>query len=49
MSTREIWHAVVINASPSDLYMVWAIYLLSLKEFVEKGKGRLYPYDMPVR
>ena len=27
----------------------WAIYLLSLKEFVETGKGRPYPYDMPVR
>jgi uncharacterized protein YndB with AHSA1/START domain len=24
----------------------WAVYLLSLKEFVEKGKGRPYPYDM---
>lgn len=26
----------------------WAIYLVSLKEFVETGKGRPYPYDMPV-
>lgn len=26
----------------------WAIFLLSLKEFVETGKGRLYPYDMLV-
>ena len=26
----------------------WAIFLLSLKEFVETGKGRLHPYDMPV-
>lgn len=26
----------------------WAIYLLSLKEFVETGKGRPHPYDMPV-
>jgi hypothetical protein len=26
----------------------WAIFLLSLKEFVETGKGRPYPYDMPV-
>jgi uncharacterized protein YndB with AHSA1/START domain len=28
--------------------MHWAIFLLSLKEFVETGKGRPYPYDMPV-
>ena len=28
--------------------MGWAIFLLSLKEFVETGKGRPYPYDMPV-
>jgi uncharacterized protein YndB with AHSA1/START domain len=28
--------------------MHWAIYLLSLKEFVEMGKGRPHPYDMPV-
>jgi hypothetical protein len=28
--------------------MHWAIYLLSLKEFVETGKGRPYPYDLPV-
>jgi uncharacterized protein YndB with AHSA1/START domain len=28
--------------------MHWAIYLLSLKEFVETGKGRPHPYDMPV-
>ena len=26
-----------------------AIYLLSPKEFVETGKGRPHPYDMPVR
>jgi uncharacterized protein YndB with AHSA1/START domain len=26
----------------------WAIFLLSLKEFVETGKGRPHPYDMPV-
>jgi uncharacterized protein YndB with AHSA1/START domain len=26
----------------------WAIFLLSLKEFVETGKGRPYPYDIPV-
>ncbi|HLK03468.1 MAG TPA: SRPBCC domain-containing protein [Candidatus Acidoferrum sp.] len=26
----------------------WAIYLLSLKEFVETGKGRPYPYDLPI-
>lgn len=26
----------------------WAIFLLSLKEFVETGKGRPYPYDMPI-
>lgn len=26
----------------------WAIFLLSFKEFVETGKGRPYPYDMPV-
>ncbi len=26
----------------------WAVFLLSLKEFVETGKGRPYPYDMPV-
>jgi hypothetical protein len=26
----------------------WAIFLLSLKEFVEMGKGRPYPCDMPV-
>ena len=25
--------------------MGWAIFLLSLKEFVETGKGRPYPYD----
>jgi hypothetical protein len=28
--------------------MHWAIYLLSLKEFVEMGTGRPHPYDMPV-
>jgi len=28
--------------------MHWAIYLLSLKEFVETGRGRPHPYDMPV-
>lgn len=28
--------------------MHWAIYLLSLKEFVETGNGRPHPYDMPV-
>jgi uncharacterized protein YndB with AHSA1/START domain len=28
--------------------MGWAVFLLSLKEFVETGKGRPYPYDMPV-
>lgn len=28
--------------------MHWAIYLLSIKEFVETGKGRPHPYDMPV-
>ncbi len=28
--------------------MGWAIFLLSLKEFVETGKGRPFPYDMPV-
>ena len=26
----------------------WAIFLLSLKEFVETGKGRPHPYDMPI-
>lgn len=26
----------------------WAVFLLSLKEFAETGKGRPYPYDMPV-
>jgi uncharacterized protein YndB with AHSA1/START domain len=28
--------------------MHWAIFLLSLKEFVETGKGRPHPHDMPV-
>lgn len=28
--------------------MHWAIFLLSLKEFVETGQGRPHPYDMPV-
>lgn len=28
--------------------MTWALFLLSLKEFVETGKGRPYPYDIPV-
>jgi uncharacterized protein YndB with AHSA1/START domain len=28
--------------------MTWALFLLSLKEFVETGKGRPYPYDLPV-
>ncbi len=28
--------------------MHWVIFLLSLKEFVETGKGRPHPYDMPV-
>jgi len=28
--------------------MGWAIFLLSLKEFVETGKGRPHPFDMPV-
>ena len=28
--------------------MHWAIFLLSLKEFVETGRGRPHPYDMPV-
>ena len=27
--------------------MGWAVFLLSLKEFVETGKGRPYPYDWP--
>lgn len=26
----------------------WAIYLMSLKEFVETGKGRPFPYDLPI-
>lgn len=26
----------------------WAIFLMSLKEFVETGKGRPHPYDMPI-
>ncbi len=26
----------------------WAVFLLSLNEFAETGKGRPYPYDMPV-
>jgi uncharacterized protein YndB with AHSA1/START domain len=26
----------------------WAAYLMSFKEFVETGKGRPYPYDMPI-
>ena len=26
----------------------WAIFLLSLKEFAETGKGRPYPYDLPI-
>ena len=26
----------------------WAIFLLSLKAFVETGKGRPHPYDMPI-
>lgn len=26
----------------------WAIFLISLKEFVETGKGRPHPYDMPI-
>jgi uncharacterized protein YndB with AHSA1/START domain len=26
----------------------WAVFLLSLKEFVETGKGRPYPYDLPI-
>jgi uncharacterized protein YndB with AHSA1/START domain len=28
--------------------MHWAIFLLSLKEYVETGRGRPHPYDMPV-
>ena len=28
--------------------MGWAIFLISLKEFVETGKGRPHPYDMPI-
>ncbi len=28
--------------------MHWAVFLLSLKEFVETGKGRPHPYDMPM-
>jgi hypothetical protein len=28
--------------------MHWAIFLLSLKEFVETGRGRPHPHDMPV-
>ena len=26
----------------------WAIFLISLKEFSETGKGRPHPYDMPI-
>ena len=26
----------------------WAIFLMSLKEFVETGKGRPFPYDLPI-
>ncbi len=28
--------------------MHWAIYLLSLKEFAETGRGRPHPHDLPV-
>jgi uncharacterized protein YndB with AHSA1/START domain len=28
--------------------MRWAVFLISLKEFVETGKGRPFPFDMPV-
>ena len=28
--------------------MHWVLFMLSLKEFVETGKGRPHPYDMPV-
>jgi len=28
--------------------MRWAIFLLSLKEVLERGKGRPYPYDLEV-
>ena len=28
--------------------MHWAVFLLSLKEYVETGKGRPHPYDMPM-
>jgi uncharacterized protein YndB with AHSA1/START domain len=28
--------------------MHWAIFLLSFKEFVETGRGRPHPHDMPV-
>jgi hypothetical protein len=59
MSTREMWHEVLLHFRHSkwredarmfpECSMAWAIYLLSLKEFVEKGKGRPYAYDMPLR
>lgn len=28
--------------------MGWAIFLISLKEFLETGKGRPFPYDLPI-
>jgi uncharacterized protein YndB with AHSA1/START domain len=29
--------------------MKWAVFLLSLKDMLERGKGRPYPYDLEVR
>ncbi|HMJ47961.1 MAG TPA: hypothetical protein VK498_11570 [Ferruginibacter sp.] len=32
----------------ADCSMKWGIFLLSLKEFVETGKGRLSPNDIKI-
>src|SRR5713101_4399466 len=31
-----------------DCSMRWAVFLLSLKDVLERGKGRPYPYDLEV-
>jgi hypothetical protein len=40
------WRADAKFFSQSSLH--WSLFLLSLKEYVETGKGRPHPFDMPV-
>lgn len=49
-SILHLWHSKWREdaAMFPECSMHWAIYLLSLKEYAETGRGRPHPYDMPV-